>query len=663
MEHIKKEKLIITSPEPVTLEGTEKIIDQMNYSVCKIYNNGNGTGFFTKIPYEDELLPVLITNNHVINENDIDNNKNISLYLNNDKKFRTIKLDYNRLLYTSKFFDVTIIRIKEEDDLNIKYLELDNEIIDYFSSNKKEVPIYLSNIYSNNSIYLLHYPENKEVVVSYGQPPNFSESEIKHYCSTKEGSSGSPILLINNQKLIGIHYGSSQQYGYNTGKLLIYSLIDIANKLNLSKINKKREIEKNNNKTINPINNKEEKIIKKNLKNNYIIGEFDINEDGQNIRIINSFEQSKGLNYIKMSVNENENEIKENCEIFINNELIPFSYFHQFTKKGKYIVKYIFRNKIKNINYMFNRCSSLTNIDLTNLNTNDVINMSYMFSNCSSLTSINLSNLYNNKIKDISYIFNGCSSLTNVNLSNFNTNNVSNMSYMFNGCSSLINANLSNFNTNNVKDISGMFNGCSSLTKIDLSNFNTNNVKSMDNMFNGCSSLANINLSNFNTSNVKNISGMFYGCSSLTNVNLSNFNTNNVTKMNFMLYNCSSLKNINLSNFNTNNVTKMNSMFYNCSSLKNINLSNFNTNNVEDMNNMFNGCSSLAKIDLSNFNTKKVKDMGQMFDGCSSLINLDLFNFNSKNVTYMSNMFFGCKKLKKNSVITKDINILKQLNY
>ena len=29
------------------------------------------------------------------------------------------------------------------------------------------------------------------------------------------------------------------------------------------------------------------------------------------------------------------------------------------------------------------------------------------------------------------YMFNGCSSLTNINLSNFNTNNVTNMSDMF----------------------------------------------------------------------------------------------------------------------------------------------------------------------------------------------------------------------------------------
>ena len=96
----------------------------------------------------------------------------------------------------------------------------------YFQSNKEDGFNYLSDLYSNKSIYLINYPENKDVVVSYAQPPNFSESEIFHICSTKKGSSGSPILLINNQKLIGIHYGCTKQYDFNKGRLLIYAIIE-----------------------------------------------------------------------------------------------------------------------------------------------------------------------------------------------------------------------------------------------------------------------------------------------------------------------------------------------------------------------------------------------------------------------------------------------------
>jgi len=44
--------------------------------------------------------------------------------------------------------------------------------------------------------------------------------------------------------------------------------------------------------------------------------------------------------------------------------------------------------------------------------------------------------------------------LTNIDLSNFNTNNIINMCSMFGYCSSLKSINLSNFNTNNVTDMS-----------------------------------------------------------------------------------------------------------------------------------------------------------------------------------------------------------------
>ena len=79
MEDSKKEKYIDkTSPKPVSFKGTENILNQMNNCVCRIYSNGNGTGFFTKIPFKYKFIPVLITNNHIINEDDIKNNKIIT---------------------------------------------------------------------------------------------------------------------------------------------------------------------------------------------------------------------------------------------------------------------------------------------------------------------------------------------------------------------------------------------------------------------------------------------------------------------------------------------------------------------------------------------------------------------------------------------------------
>ena len=105
----RKEKYSTTSLEPLSLKQTEKIIDQMNNSICRI--NDIGTGFFVKIPYKSQLLPVLVTTSKVINLYDILCNKNISIHLNNDKIIKNIKLDNNRLMYANEKFDITIIEI------------------------------------------------------------------------------------------------------------------------------------------------------------------------------------------------------------------------------------------------------------------------------------------------------------------------------------------------------------------------------------------------------------------------------------------------------------------------------------------------------------------------------------------------------------------------
>ena len=132
----------------------------------------------------------------------------------------------------------------------------------------------------------------------------------------------------------------------------------------------------------------------------------------------------------------NEEEIKK-CEIRINDKLIPFTYLYKFTNKGKYIIKYSFYNHLSKTNYMFSGCSSLTNINLSNFNTQNVTNMSDMFFGCSSLTNLDLSSFNTPKVTNLNGMFYGCSSLKSLDLSNFNTQNVTNMEHMFYECSSL----------------------------------------------------------------------------------------------------------------------------------------------------------------------------------------------------------------------------------
>ena len=68
----------------------------------------------------------------------------------------------------------------------------------------------------------------------------------------------------------------------------------------------------------------------------------------------------------------------------------------------------------------------------------------------------------------MSGMFNRCSSLKELNLNNFNTNNVTNMRGMFSGCSSLKVLNLNDFNADDVTDVSWMFRGCLDELKLKI---------------------------------------------------------------------------------------------------------------------------------------------------------------------------------------------------
>ena len=101
---------------------------------------------------------------------------------------------------------------------------------------------------------------------------------------------------------------------------------------------------------INEINN-DFNSRKQNNNDNYIIGEIYIKDEDINkkIRIINSYEEARRENSSIEYKEElkNEEQIKK-CEIEINNKLMPFSYFYEFKQKGKYIIKYKFKNYLTN---------------------------------------------------------------------------------------------------------------------------------------------------------------------------------------------------------------------------------------------------------------------------------------------------------------------------
>ena len=115
--------------------------------------------------------------------------------------------------------------------------DLDKKILDRINSEKDEISINTNKIFNNilesKSIYLLNYVE--EILVSYGLLNRIDGNQISHKCHTKEGASGSPILLLETNAVIGVHNkGSNHNFQFNFGIFLVKPLIDFLSKYKAS---------------------------------------------------------------------------------------------------------------------------------------------------------------------------------------------------------------------------------------------------------------------------------------------------------------------------------------------------------------------------------------------------------------------------------------------
>ena len=251
MEIGNKEKKINDTSEPVGISGTRTILYQMINCICKIkVDQSTGTGFFGKINYgKNQTKQFLMTNFHVLNKNYYDKTIKIDLLINDEKIIKLIDLSKKRETYFNENYDVILIEILDNDGIE-NFLELDENLF----REKEDV------LYKQKSIYVLQYPNGKNAAVSYGILKSFDEvnhSNILHNCSTEKGSSGSPILNLETNKVIGIHKGGSAIFNFNMGTFLKLPINDfIENKLN------KEEAINNN------INNIQNLSLKKNNFNN-----------------------------------------------------------------------------------------------------------------------------------------------------------------------------------------------------------------------------------------------------------------------------------------------------------------------------------------------------------------------------------------------------------
>ena len=140
-----KESILTGYPNVIPYECHNNIKEQMEKDICKLnIGTAQGTGFFCKIPFPDEnnRLPVLITNNHIINKDKIKKkDEKIKLDIKEETDLKDIELN-NRLKYTNEDYDTTIIEIKEKDNIKT-FLQLDdiimNDILNNINKNKEYI--------------------------------------------------------------------------------------------------------------------------------------------------------------------------------------------------------------------------------------------------------------------------------------------------------------------------------------------------------------------------------------------------------------------------------------------------------------------------------------------------------------------------------------------
>ncbi len=282
-------------------------------------------------------------------------------------------------------------------------------------------------------------------------------------------------------------------------------------------------------------------------------------------------------------------------------------------------------DNVTSMEEMFIGCTKLEVVNLWNTHKDNfmenVTKTQKMFRGCSSLNKLTLPRkVKTEKLESMFDMFDGCSSLTALDLSAWNLNNVINMASLFKNCSGLTSVALPKVTSKKIQYMQRMFSGCSSLTSIDLSGWNVENVTEMGDLFYGCSNLKDLNLSGWTPKSLTKIDRMFLNCTSLESINLSGWNLENMTEIQYMFSGCTSLKTVDLSNWKTPKLSVLGRLINGCGSLTYANLSGWDVSSLYQIDVYpFSGCVNLVTLDLSGWNLDNTIVDRRLFENCNSL--------------------------------------------
>ena len=355
-------------------QNTTVDIDKIQTStkcICKIeaVMNGKqnfGTGFFCHIASKE--IRVLITNNHIIDNNFLAKEKELIIYFEEKKiQKKIINLKYDRFKFSDKNLDVTVIEIVDEDLID-NFFEVDEDKI-------------YNNEFINESVFNLQFCQREKLKISLGKilKKLSKKSRFLYEAGTEYGSSGSPIILNNEFKVIGIHKGALKKT-INNNKINVGIYLEQIIKL----IPKSSHLD---NKNV--------------IKCVYDIKKKDVDKDIKVFDNINYIEKNiKSISILRED--EKKREVKGGGKC-------------RFEKEGKYTIFYSLDNSAYNLNDLFRDCSNLIKIYMPSFTDNKILCMSRMFKECVSLENINFLSSFNTKnVNNISDMFSNCYYLENI---------------------------------------------------------------------------------------------------------------------------------------------------------------------------------------------------------------------------------------------------------
>jgi len=497
-------------------------LDQIKNNICKIISSDKkiGTGFFCQIsfPQSSSSIKVLITNNHVLADNDITPEKNIQLILYNEQS-ANLSIGDSRKIYTDKLFDITIIEIKSEDNLNIgdQLLKIDEQVIDDNAIR--------NNIFKDKSVYLCDF-SNKEIICSVGLVQEISSNDysIQSLCFNKKESLGGPMFNSSNSKIIGIHKGSKGGLNWKYGTFIRGPIEHFNQKYNLNLI---------------PISN----------QNNF----NPMYQGNMNNNMNNNINQNQFSNY-NYNMNGNQNNGYQNQNMNYNN-----NYFNQNN------------NQIQNMNNYTNKMINFPNQNMNNNQNMDNFNQNQ-----------NMNNNQNQNMNNFNQNMNNFNQNQNMNNNNQNMNNFNqnqNMNNNQNPNMSNFNQNMNNYNQNQNMNNNNqnMNNNIQNMNNYNQNqNMNNNNQKMNNNNQNINNYNQNQNLNNYNnyTNNTQN--------NYQQNMNNNNYINNNIN-MNYNTNNNNSNMNNNNINYNSNYNMNQNNNIYNQNYNSNMNINQYNISEIKSL--------------------------------------------------------------------------------